>query len=447
LALFVQKYGGSSVADATCMRRVASRIRALREAGNDVVVVVSAMGDTTDELIDLARSVNPDPDEREMDSLLATGEMASSAILTMALHAAGVPAISMTGRQAGIRVDDRHLKAKIRSIRPERIRQHLREGKVVVVAGFQGINASSDVATLGRGGSDTTAVAIAAALAADRCQILKDVDGVFSADPRIAPDAVMHERITYDEMLELAACGAGVLQSRAVEYAKNYGVVLEVMSSFEEKPGTLIVKETDDMEQVIFRGITSDEDQAKFTVLGVPDRPGVAAGIFRELAAANVNVDIIVQNMSEQGKTDISFTVPTDEVKKARGVLAPLLPAVQARDFHVDGEIAKVSIVGVGMKSHSGVAYKMFDVLAAEKINIEMITTSEIRISVVIRGKDAARAVKALHTAFLRAPAAKKAAAKKAGTKKAPAKKAAAKKTAKKPAAKKPAAKSPRRRG
>ena len=427
MALFVQKYGGSSVADAACMRRVAQRIRDTRAGGNSVVVVVSAMGDTTDDLIALAKQVNPEPDEREMDSLLATGEMASSAILTMALHAAGVPAISMTGRQAGIEVDKTHLKAKIRDIHPARILQHLREGKVVVVAGFQGMNPDSDIATLGRGGSDTTAVALAAALHADRCQILKDVDGIFSANPRVAPDAVMHERVTYDEMLELAACGAEVLQSRAVEYAKNYDVVLEVMSSFEVKPGTLVVKETDDMEQVIFRGIASDKNQAKVTLLGVPDQPGMAASVFKELAGAAVNVDMIVQNMSEKGRTDLSFTVPLDDVAKTRRVLEPMVAKIRAAGFHVDEKIAKVSIVGVGMKSHSGVAYKMFDVLAANKINIEMISTSEIKISVVIREKDSARAVRVLHTAFLEAMK-KKAAAAKAPAKKAPAKKAAAKK-------------------
>ena len=411
------------------MRRVAQRIRDTREGGNRVVVVVSAMGDTTDDLIALAKQVNPEPDEREMDSLLATGEMASSAILTMALHAAGVPAISMTGRQAGIEVDKTHLKAKIRDIHPARIRQHLEEGKVVVVAGFQGMNPDSDIATLGRGGSDTTAVALAAALHADRCQILKDVDGIFSANPRVAPDAVMHERVTYDEMLELAACGAEVLQSRAVEYAKNYDVVLEVMSSFEVKPGTLVVKETDDMEQVIFRGIASDKNQAKVTLLGVPDQPGMAASVFKELAGAAVNVDMIVQNMSEKGRTDLSFTVPLDDVAKTRRVLEPMVAKIRAAGFHVDEKIAKVSIVGVGMKSHSGVAYKMFDVLAANKINIEMISTSEIKISVVIREKDSARAVRVLHTAFLEAMK-KKAAAAKAPAKKAPAKKAPAKKKA-----------------
>lgn len=421
MALFVQKYGGSSVADATAMRRVAKRIRDTRDEGNRVVVVVSAMGDTTDDLIALAKQVNPDPNEREMDSLLATGEMASSAILTMALHALGVPAISMTGIQAGIRVDNTHLKAKICKINPSRILRHLKEGQVVVVAGFQGLNDDADIATLGRGGSDTTAVALAAALKADRCQILKDVDGVFSANPRVVPDAVKHDTVTYEEMLELAACGAEVLQSRAVEYASNYQVVLEVMSSLAVRPGTLVVKETGDMEQVIFRGIAADKNQAKVTLQGVPDTPGVAAQVFRTLAAENVNVDMIVQNVSEQGRTDISFTVPLDELTKTKRLMEGLAKKVKAVGCHVDEQIAKISIVGVGMKSHSGVAFRMFDILATNKVNIEMISTSEIKISVVIRQKDADRAVRALHAAFLAKP--KKVAKKSAAKKKAPAKK------------------------
>ena len=280
MALYVQKYGGSSVADAECMRRVAQRIDDTRRAGNQVVVVVSAMGDTTDDLIALAKQVNPEPNEREMDSLMATGEMASSAILTMALHARGVPAISMTGHQAGIRVDGTHLKAKIEAIDPKRIRKHLDQGQVVVVAGFQGTNPAEDIATLGRGGSDTTAVALAAALKADRCQILKDVDGVFTANPRVVPSARKLDEIAYEEMLELASAGSEVLQSRAVEFAKNYGVVLEVLSSFEVKPGTLVREEDKQMEQMIIRGIAADKNQAKATLLGVPDSPGVSALVF-----------------------------------------------------------------------------------------------------------------------------------------------------------------------
>ena len=421
MALYVQKYGGSSVADAECMRRVAQRIDDTRKAGNQVVVVVSAMGDTTDDLIALAKQVNPEPNEREMDSLMATGEMASSAILTMALHARGVNAISMTGHQAGIRVDGTHLKAKIEAIDPRRIRQHLDQGQVVVVAGFQGTNPAEDIATLGRGGSDTTAVALAAALKADRCQILKDVDGVFTANPRVVPSARKLDEIAYEEMLELASAGSEVLQSRAVEFAKNYGVVLEVLSSFEVKPGTLVREEDKEMEQMIIRGIAADKNQAKATLLGVPDTPGVAARIFKALAAANINVDMIVQNVSAAGVTDVSFTVAKDDINKTKRTIEPLVKQIRAAGLSFAGDIAKVSIVGVGMKSHSGVAYKMFDVLAGNQINIEMISTSEIKISVAIRAQDADQAVRALHDAFgmgraapkKKAPAKKKPAAKK----------------------------------
>lgn len=419
MALYVQKYGGSSVADAECMRRVAQRIDDTRKAGNQVVVVVSAMGDTTDDLIALAKQVNPEPNEREMDSLMATGEMASSAVLTMALHARGVKAISMTGHQAGIRVDGTHLKAKIEAIDPKRIRKHLDQGCVVVVAGFQGTNPAEDVATLGRGGSDTTAVALAAALKADRCQILKDVDGVFTANPRVVPSARKLDEIAYEEMLELASAGSEVLQSRAVEFAKNYGVVLEVLSSFEVKPGTLVREEDKQMEQMIIRGIAADKNQAKATLLGVPDTPGVAARIFKALAAANINVDMIVQNVSAAGVTDVSFTVAKDDINKTKRTIEPLVKDIKAAGLNFDGDIAKVSLVGVGMKSHSGVAYKMFDVLAANQINIEMISTSEIKISVAIRAKDADQAVRALHDAFgMGKPAPKKKAAKKPVAKK-----------------------------
>ena len=419
MALYVQKYGGSSVADAECMRRVAQRIDDTRRAGNQVVVVVSAMGDTTDDLIALAKQVNPEPNEREMDSLMATGEMASSAILTMALHARGVPAISMTGHQAGIRVDGTHLKAKIEAIDPKRIRKHLDQGCVVVVAGFQGTNPAEDIATLGRGGSDTTAVALAAALKADRCQILKDVDGVFTANPRVVSSARKLDEIAYEEMLELASAGSEVLQSRAVEFAKNYGVVLEVLSSFEVKPGTLVREEDKQMEQMIIRGIAADKNQAKATLLGVPDTPGVAARIFKALAAANLNVDMIVQNVSAAGVTDVSFTVAKDDINKTKRTIEPLVKQIRAAGLSFDGDIAKVSLVGVGMKSHSGVAYKMFDVLAENRINIEMISTSEIKISVAIRAKDADQAVRSLHDAFGMGAAPKK---------KAPAKNKAAKK-------------------
>ena len=344
MALYVQKYGGSSVADAECMRRVAQRIDDTRRAGNQVVVVVSAMGDTTDDLIALAKQVNPEPNEREMDSLMATGEMASSAILTMALHARGAKAISMTGQQAGIRVDGTHLKAKIEAIDPKRIKQHLDQGCVVVVAGFQGMNPAEDVATLGRGGSDTTAVALAAALKADRCQILKDVDGVFTANPRVVPSARKLDAIAYEEMLELASAGSEVLQSRAVEFAKNYGVVLEVLSSFVVKPGTLVREEDEEMEQMIIRGIAADKNQAKATLLGVPDTPGVAARIFKSLAGANINVDMIVQNVSAAGITDLSFTVAKDDIAKVRRLLEPAAPRTPVLSYaELGGQLTLVT--------------------------------------------------------------------------------------------------------
>lgn len=400
MALIVQKYGGSSVADVECIRRVAKRIVKTRNEGNQVVVVVSAMGDTTDDLIDLAKQVNPEPDDRELDALLATGEQISSALLTMALHSLGADAVSMTGPQAGIYTDEVHTKAKIRALKPKRLLSQLKKGKIVVVAGFQGLNPNEDIATLGRGGSDTTAVALAAAIKADRCQILKDVEGVFTANPRIVPDARKLDEIAYDEMLELASMGAEVLQSRAVEFAKKHGVVLEVMSSFEEKPGTLVREEVKNMEDIVVRGVASDKNQSKVTVKGLEDKPGVAALMFTELAKKNINVDMIVQNVSENGETDITFTVPRTDLTKTRRAVEAMQADLGAKGIIVDEDVAKVSIVGVGMRSHSGVAAKMFEALAKQKINIELIATSEIKISVVIRKSEADKAVQALHKAF-----------------------------------------------
>ncbi len=400
MALIVQKYGGSSVADVECMRRVAKRILKTRDEGNQVVVVVSAMGDTTDDLIELAKKINPDPDEREMDALMATGEQISSAVLTMALHALGADAVSMTGPQAGIYTDAVHTKAKIRALKPKRLLAQLKKGRIVVVAGFQGLNPNEDIATLGRGGSDTTAVALAAAIKADRCQILKDVEGVYTANPRIVPDARKVDEIAYDEMLELASMGAEVLQSRAVEFAKNHGVVLEVMSSFVEKPGTLVREEVKNMEDIVVRGVASDKNQSKVTVKGLEDKPGVAALMFTELARKNINVDMIVQNVSEKGETDITFTVPRGDLAKTQRAVEALQADLGAKAIVVDEDIAKVSIVGVGMRSHSGVAARMFEALAKQRINIEMIATSEIKISVVIRKGDADKAVQVLHKAF-----------------------------------------------
>lgn len=399
MALIVQKYGGSSVADVECMQRVARRIAKTRDAGNQVVVVVSAMGDTTDDLIELAKKIHTEPSDREMDALMATGEMISCAVLTMALHAQGVDAVSMTGPQAGIRTDGVHLKAKIRDIKPSRLIRELRKKKVIVVAGFQGLNPEEDIATLGRGGSDTTAVALAAAIKADRCQILKDVDGVFTANPRVVTDARKMDDISYDEMLELAGAGSEVLQSRAVEFAKRYGVVLEVMSSFNENPGTLVREEVRNMENIVVRGIACDKGQAKVTVIGVPDKPGTDARLFSELAKNNIIVDMIVQNISQNAKADVSFTVPRTELAKTKRVL-DTLEKLSSGGVIVNEDIAKISIVGAGMRSHTGVAARMFEALAKSNINIEMIATSEIKISVTIPKADADKAVQALHKAF-----------------------------------------------
>jgi aspartate kinase len=400
MGLLVQKYGGSSVADAACMKRVAGRIRDSREAGHDVVVVVSAMGDTTDNLVDLAAQVNAEPNDREMDMLLATGEQISIAILTMALHAQGLEAVSMTGPQAGIKTDKVHTKAKITDIHPERVFEALKEGKVVIVAGFQGLTPTADVATLGRGGSDTTAVALAAALKADRCQIFTDVDGVYTADPRVVPKARKLEEVAFDEMLEMASLGAKVLQSRAVEFAKKYNVHLEVLSSFEQKPGTIVKEEVNAMEDVLVRGVASDKNQAKVTLQRVTDEPGVAARIFQRIADGNINVDMIVQNVSEEGHTDVSFTVSSGDLLRAKKTVEGLMGELGISGVTYDEDIAKISIVGVGMRSHTGVASKMFTCLAENNINIEMISTSEIKISVVIKKDDGDRAMQVLHSAF-----------------------------------------------
>lgn len=396
--LFVQKFGGSSVADAVCIRRVAQRVHDDYRDGHDIVVVVSAMGKTTDRLISMAREVHADPNDREYDQLLATGEQVTISLLAMALHAMGLEAVSMTGPQAGIRTDLRHTKAKITAIEPTRVREDLDKGRIVIVAGFQGLNPNADVSTLGRGGSDLTAVAMAAALGADRCQIFTDVDGVYTADPRVVPSARRLEEIAFDEMLELASMGAKVLQSRSVEFAKKYGVELEVLTSFERKPGT-IVKEASAMEDVLVRGVAADKNQAKVTLRGVKDTPGVAAHLFKAVAEAGVNVDVIVQNVSEEGETDISFTVARDDLADVRGCLKSLTSVSYREDLY-DDTIAKVSLVGVGMRSHTGVAFRMFECLAERGINIQMISTSEIRVSVVIDEASANVACQALHTAF-----------------------------------------------
>ncbi len=399
MGLLVQKFGGSSVADVACIRRVAARILEAQRAGNQLVVIVSAMGDTTDDLIRMAREINASPSDREMDMLMSTGEQVSVAMLALALHALGAEAVSLTGPQAGIFTDASHRKAKIQTIDPRRIWRHLKLGQIVIVAGFQGRTPGNDIATLGRGGSDTTAVALAAALKADRCQIFTDVEGVYSADPRVVRDARKLTEIAYDEMLELASLGARVLMSRSVEYAKKYGVTLEVLSSFSKAPGTLVKEEVESMEDIMVRGVSADEDQAKITLSGLPDRPGAAARIFKELAGAGINIDMIVQNASARGLADLSFTVPEDDLERTRRLMKSLIKP-GGPSLAVDTDIAKVSVVGVGMRGHSGVAFRTFKTLAERGINIQMISTSEIKISVIVKKALANKAMIALHKAF-----------------------------------------------
>lgn len=400
MALYVQKYGGSSVATPEQIRAVAERVLQTRRAGNDVVVVVSAMGDTTDHLIDLANQIHALPQDREMDLLLSTGEQVSVALLTMALHALGAEAVGLTGPQAGIYTDPVHTKAKILKVEPRRIVENLRKGRIVVVAGFQGLTPEADVATLGRGGSDTTAVALATALRADRCQFCKDVVGVFTANPRIVPAARKLDEIAYDEMLELAGAGAEVLQSRAVEFAKKYGVTLEVLSSTGNEPGTLVKEEVNDMEGILVRGIAVDKKQAEVTVVRVPDEPGAAARVFRRLAEDHINVDMIVHNVSEAGFSNLSFTVPKADLARTRKILQAVQAETGAAGILTNERIAMVSIVGIGMRSHSGVAFAMFDALSRKGINIKLISTSEIKIAVVIDEARADEAARALHEAF-----------------------------------------------
>ena len=397
--LIVQKYGGSSVADAEKIRNVARRVAGGAE-GHQVVVVVSAMGKTTDGLVKLAGELAPTPDPREMDMLLATGEQVTIALLTMALQALGRKARSFTGPQVGMRTDRAHTKARITRITPDRVRAALDAGEIAVVAGFQGLSNDDEITTLGRGGSDLTAVALAAALKADVCEIYTDVDGVYTADPNIVRDARKLPRVAYDEMLEMASLGAKVLQARSVEFAKKYAVAVHVRSTFKPDPGTLVTKEESGMEEVVVTGITHDRSQAKMSLLRVPDRPGIAAQVFGAVAAKNVVVDMIVQNISRDGFTDISFTLPRGDHARARATLEDIARAVGAERVVTDERIAKVSIVGVGMRSHSGVAARMFGTLSRENINIQMISTSEIAVSCVIEDKYAELAVRALHDAF-----------------------------------------------
>jgi len=404
MSLIVQKYGGTSVGDAGRIKNVAQRVAASRRQGDQIVVVVSAMSGVTDRLIKLAREVTPTPPEREMDVLLATGEQTTIALTAMALDAIGVAAVSLTGAQAGIVTDGVHTKAKIRNITPREVHRLLNAGNVVIVAGFQGQTPAGQITTLGRGGSDLTAIGLAAALKADLCQIYTDVEGVFTADPRIVPDAHKLDEVAYDEMLELAGSGAKVMQLRSVEIAKKFGVVFEVRSSLSDNPGTIVKEETRSMEDIVVRGVALNKNQAKITLVGVPDRPGIAAHVFRALAEAAINVDVIVQNISHGAKaplTDLSFTVEKPDLSKAKGVISGQAADIGFQEVSTDENIAALSIVGVGMRSHAGVAAKMFEALAAEGINIGMISTSEIKVSVVIELAQAEQALRAVHQAFI----------------------------------------------
>jgi aspartate kinase len=396
----VQKYGGTSVGDVERIRNVAERIKAARAEGHEIVVVLSARAGVTNELIARAKGLCPDPSERELDQLLAIGEQESIALMAMALHGISVPAISYTGAQAGIFTDKVHTKAKIKMVNAKPVERDLAAGRVVIVAGFQGIDEDGQITTLGRGGSDLTAVAISAAIKADRCEIYTDVDGVYTADPRVVKNARKLPEISYDEMLELASAGSKVMQSRSVEFAKKYGVVFEVRSSFNHNPGTTVKEEVAYMEQVVVRGVAADKDQAKVIVSNIPDKPGSAAKVFRALADQSVNVDMIVQNAGRQGVANLTFTVPQADTRKAEKALEPILAELGGGHVAVHDKIAKLSVVGVGMKTHSGVAAILFEALAAAGVNIDMISTSEIKISVVVSLDRADEAVRVAHAAF-----------------------------------------------
>ena len=402
MSLIVQKFGGTSVADVERIRNVARRVQACRQRGDALVVVVSAMAGETNRLLALAREVCPEPDRRESDVLVSTGEQVTTALLAMALTHAGCPAVSLQGHQIRIVTDQSYSKARIRSIDDARIRAELAAGRVVVVAGFQGVDEDDNITTLGRGGSDTSGVALAAALKADCCEIYTDVDGVYTSDPRIVPDARKLQRISYDEMLELASLGAKVLQIRSVEFAKRYHVPVHVRSTFTETEGTWVVEEEASMEDVLVSGVTSDSNEAKITLLGVPDQPGLAARVFGPIADANIVVDMIIQNASAAERTtDLTFTVPKADFAQAMDLVRRLQREIGAKDVRSDENIAKVSIVGLGMRSHAGVAAKMFRTLADVNINIQMIATSEIKTSIVVDAKFVELAVRVLHDAFI----------------------------------------------
>jgi aspartate kinase len=401
VSIIVQKYGGTSVGTAERIQAVADRVVRYREEGHDVVVVVSAMGHTTDELLDLAAQICPVPEPRELDMLLTAGERIAMSLVAIAVNARGCRAASYTGSQAGIITDTQHGKARIVEIRPKRIVESLEAGNVVIVAGFQGLSTSYDITTLGRGGSDTTAVALAAALGAEVCEIYTDVDGVYTSDPRVVTTARKIHRISYEEMLELAASGAQVLQLRSVEYARRNGVHVHVRSSFDDVPGTWVVEEDEvGVEQAMISGVALDTGEAKVTLVDVPDRPGVAASIFRAVAAEGVHVDMIVQNVSHDGTTDLSFTIPRDDLVRLTPVLDRLVKEVGAPEYTTDDDIAKVSLVGAGMRSNPGVVAEMFEALAEKGINIEMISTSSIRVSCIVRRGDADEAVRTIHDRF-----------------------------------------------
>ena len=401
MALVVQKYGGTSVGNLDRIRLVAKKVAATRAGGDDVVVVISAMSGETDRLINMANQLSASPTEREMDLMMSSGERVSAALVAIALNEIGAPAISFTGRQIGMITDSVHMKARIRKITGENVRAALAQGKIAVVAGFQGVDeATGNVTTLGRGGSDTSAVAIAVAMKADRCEIYTDVDGVYTTDPNVVPAARRIDTISFDEMLEMASLGAKVLQVRSVEFGKKYNMPIYVKSTFADVGGTLVTQEMSEMEEVVVSAVAFARDQAKITLLGIPDKPGIASKIFGAVAAKEINVDMIIQNVSEKGLTDMSFTVPKNEARQALDALAPAAKLIGARDVTSDENIGKVSIIGVGMRSHTGVAAKAFDALAAGGINIMMISTSEIKVSCVVAGDEVNRAVRILHDAF-----------------------------------------------
>ena len=400
MPLIVEKYGGSSVGTSERIRAVADRVAASHRAGEDLVVVLSAMAGETNRLLELARDIDPEADARETDVLVSTGEQVTIALLTMALHKLDVPARSYTGGQVRILTDNVHGKARILDIDADMVRTDIEQRNVVVIAGFQGVDGEGNITTLGRGGSDTTAVAMAAALQADECRIYTDVDGVYTADPRIVPDARRLEQITVEEMLELSSLGAKVLQTRSVEFAGKYKVPLRVLSSFESGKGTLITYEVNKMEQPLIAGIAYNRDEAKLTIRGVPDQPGVASTIFGQISDAHVNVDMIIQNVAQDGTTDLTFTVNRSEYRHARSILEKISVELKAREVIGDDQLAKISIVGVGMRSHAGIASTMFEAMATEGINIELISTSEIKISIGVADRYVELAVRALHKAF-----------------------------------------------